>query len=59
MTPIIRFDRVSCGMPVCIQNSKESRLLSISVWIHAGSTRDPTGKGGLAHLCEHYWNEDE
>lgn len=53
MSSIIRFDRLSCGMPVCIQASDESKLLSISVWINAGSARDPAGKGGLAHLCEH------
>lgn len=53
MTSVIRFDRLSCGMPVCIQTSEESKLLSISVWINAGSARDPVGKGGLAHLCEH------
>ncbi len=53
MSSVIRFDRLSCGMPACIQSSGESQLASISVWINAGSARDPVGKGGLAHLCEH------
>ena len=53
MTSVIQFDRLSCGLPVCIQTSDESKLLSIAVWINAGSAHDPVGKGGLAHLCEH------
>ena len=53
MSSLIRFDRLSCGIPACIQTSDESKLLSISVWINAGSARDPVDKGGLAHLCEH------
>ena len=53
MPTIIQFDRLSCGMPACIQSSGESQLASISVWINAGSARDPLAKRGLAHLCEH------
>jgi predicted Zn-dependent peptidase len=53
MVAVIRFDRLSCGMPVCIQTSDESKLFGISVWINGGSAQDPVGKGGLAHLCEH------
>ena len=53
MGAVIRYDRLSCGIPVCIQTSEESQLLSVSVWINAGSAQDPAGKGGLAHLCEH------
>ena len=53
MGAVIRYDRLSCGIPVCIQTSDESKLLSVSVWINAGSAQDPAGKGGLAHLCEH------
>ena len=53
MASVLWFDRLSCGIPACIQTSAESKLLSISVWINAGSSRDPEGKEGLAHLCEH------
>ncbi len=53
MTSAIHFDRLSCGMPFCYQQSDDSRLLSISVWINAGSVTDLRGKQGLAHLCEH------
>ena len=53
MPSVIRFDRLSCGMPACIQSSGESQLASIAVWINAGSARDPLAKRGLAHLCEH------
>lgn len=53
MAAVIRFDRLSCGLPICTQTSDESKLFSISVWINAGSARDPVGKRGLAHLCEH------
>ena len=53
MAPVIRFDRLTCGMPVCIETTNESKLLSISVWINAGSVSDPAGKSGLAHFCEH------
>ncbi len=53
MAAVIRYDRLSCGMPVCIQTSDESPLFSISVWIKGGSAQDPADKEGLAHLCEH------
>ena len=53
MAAVIRFDQLSCGIPTCIQTSDEAKLLSISLWINGGSARDPVGKGGLAHLCEH------
>ena len=53
MAAVIRIDRLSCGIPFCIQTSDESKLLSISVWINGGSVRDPAGIEGLAHLCEH------
>ena len=53
MASVLRFDRLSCGIPTCIQTSVESKLISISLWINAGSARDPVDKEGLAHLCEH------
>ena len=53
MAATLHFYRLSCGMPVCIQTTGESKLVSLSVWIDAGSSLDPLDKGGLAHLCEH------
>ncbi len=53
MAALMWIDRLSCGMPICIQTSDESQLLSISVWIKGGSAHDPVDKGGVAHLCEH------
>ena len=53
MTSVIRLDRLPCGISACIQTSRESPLLGISVWINTGAAQDPAGKDGLAHLCEH------
>ena len=53
LTAAITFAELGCGVPVCLQCSSETKLLSITVWIKGGSETDPSGKAGLAHLCEH------
>ncbi len=49
----LRFDRIAGGTPVGVETSERTGLVGIAVWIRAGSARDPVGKEGLAHLCEH------
>ena len=53
MNANLTFDRLSCGIPICVEHSPETPLLSFTIWIHGGSETDPPGKAGLAHLCEH------
>lgn len=53
MCAALKFTKLSCGVPVCLQSSSETKLLTITVWIRGGSETDPPGKTGLAHLCEH------
>ena len=53
MNAKLTFDRLSCGIPICVEHSPENPLLSFTLWIHGGSETDPPGKAGLAHLCEH------
>ncbi len=53
MNAKLTFDRLSCGIPICVEHSPDTPLLSFTLWIHGGSEQDPPGKEGLAHLCEH------
>ncbi len=53
MNAKLTFDRLSCGIPICVEHAPDTPLLSLTLWIHGGSETDPPGKAGLAHLCEH------
>ena len=53
MNAKLTFDRLSCGIPICVEHAPDTPLLSFTLWIHGGSEQDPPGKEGLAHLCEH------
>ena len=43
------------GLRVILQRDDSAPVVAISTVIDAGSTRDPAGKEGIAHLSEHLW----
>ena len=53
LTTTTREGRFPNGMRVIVEQAQASPLAGVALAIDAGSTRDPDGQGGLAHLVEH------
>ena len=41
------------GMQVVLQENHSAPVVALQVWVNAGSTDDPPGSSGLAHVLEH------
>ncbi len=41
------------GLQVVLHADHKLPLVYVSEWVHAGGRDDPSGRAGLAHLCEH------
>ncbi len=41
------------GLRVVVSTDRKAPVVAVSVWYHAGSKDEPTGKTGFAHLFEH------
>ena len=47
------------GLRVILQVDKAAPMVAITTIMSAGSSSEPDGKGGVAHLAEHLWFESE
>lgn len=45
--------KLSNGLEVILHENKNHPLVSVNIWYKAGSSNEPKGKTGIAHLFEH------
>jgi zinc protease len=45
------------GLVALVNEDRSSPLVVVDVWYHIGSKDDKPGRTGMAHLCEHLFNE--
>jgi len=45
--------RLANGLRVIVHTDRKAPVVAVSVWYNVGSTFEPTGKSGFAHLFEH------
>ncbi|HEX7111297.1 MAG TPA: pitrilysin family protein, partial [Mizugakiibacter sp.] len=50
--PYTRF-QLPNGLTVVVHEDHKAPIVAVSVWYHVGSSYEPTGKTGFAHLFEH------
>lgn len=50
LSPAPRFERLPCGLRVCVVEERGLPLVSVQLWIRAGSIHDTPGRPGLCHL---------
>ncbi|MCW8807958.1 MAG: insulinase family protein [Rhodanobacter sp.] len=53
--PRLAYDRFTLpnGLTVVVHEDHKAPVVAVSVWYHVGSSYEPTGKTGFAHLFEH------
>jgi zinc protease len=55
----LTFTRIALpnGLLALVNEDHSSPLVAVDVWYHVGSKDDKPGRTGMAHLCEHLFNE--
>ncbi|SEJ23880.1 M16 family metallopeptidase [Frateuria terrea] len=53
--PELKYDRFTLpnGLTVVVHEDHKAPVVAVSVWYHVGSSYEPKGKTGFAHLFEH------
>src|SRR3569623_688232 len=53
--PVLKYQRFTLpnGLTVVVHEDHKAPVVAVSVWYHVGSSYEPNGKTGFAHLFEH------
>jgi len=46
-------DKLSNGLNVVVQENHSAPVVALQMWVNTGSSSDPVGKEGMAHVLEH------
>lgn len=45
--------QLASGLRLLVRAAPLGQLAAVQAWVEAGSTHEPEGQAGLAHLCQH------